>query len=47
MSEVSDESVGSSLQEDGNFEEVRWSNLTLEHGKEEDCLEGRISGHEE
>ena len=34
MSAGTVEMIDRSLDEDGIFEEVRWSNLTLEHGKE-------------
>ena len=33
MSAVADEMIDGSLQEHGNFEEVRWSNLASKHGK--------------
>lgn len=36
MLAVADEMIDDSLQEDGNFEEVRWSNLASEHVKEVD-----------
>ena len=36
------EMINGSLEEDGNFEESRWSNLALEHRKEV-FLERRIS----
>ena len=42
-----DEMIDISLQEDDNFEEARWSNVCLEHVKEEYFSEGRISRREE
>ena len=42
-----DEIIDSSFQEDGDFKEARWSNISLEHGKEEDFSEGRMSRREE
>ena len=34
ISTVADEMIDDSLQEDGNFEEVRWFNISSYHGKE-------------
>ena len=47
MLAVADDMIYDSLKEDRNFEEVRWSNLASEHGKEGDFSERRVSTCEE